>query len=140
MSKAKFEEHLRKLGLRLTPERNAVLQEVASLQGHFEPEEVILRLRRKGVNVSRASVYRTLPLLVASGIIEEAIYKDRKTRYEKCAESEHHDHLICTSCGKIIEFVSQPIELLQEEVCRRNRFRPSSHTLEIRGLCDHCTA
>ena len=138
MTETLFHEHLRRKGLRLTPERRAVLQEVVAMKGPFEPEDLLLRLRKKGVSVSRASVYRTLPLLVESGLIEEAIYKDRKTRYEKCTEKEHHDHLICTSCGKIIEFVSPPIEALQEEVCRRNRFLPYSHTLEIRGLCHEC--
>ena len=109
------------------------------MKGHFEPEELLLRLRNKGLTVSRASVYRTLPLLVESGVIEEAIYKDRKTRYERCMEKQHHDHMICTSCGRIIEFVSQPIETLQEEVCRRYGFLPYSHTLEIRGLCHECS-
>lgn len=108
------------------------------MKGHFEPEELLLRLRKKGLTVSRASIYRTLPLLVESGVIEEAIYKDRKTRYERCTEKEHHDHLICTSCGSIIEFVSRPIEALQEEVCRRHGFHAYSHTLEIRGLCQEC--
>jgi len=139
MPEKRFQDHLRRRGLRLTRERRAVLREIEDLNGHFEPEQLLVRLREKGIPVSRASVYRTLPLLLDCGLIEEAVYKDRKTRYEKCQGRDHHDHLICTSCGKIIEFLSEPIESLQDEICRGHGFSPVSHTLEIRGLCDSCS-
>jgi len=133
-----FSKHLRARGLRLTPERARILRGVLSMPSHFEPDDLLDHIRRSSGAVSRASVYRTLPLLVECGLIEEAIYKDRRTRYERSIGREHHDHLLCTSCGAIIEFVSEPIERLQDDVCREHGFQATSHTLEIRGRCRDC--
>ena len=130
--------HLKERGLKLTPSRKAIIDEVKSMAGHFDPDELMIRLREKKIKASRASVYRTLPLLRDCGLIEEAIYKDRKTCYERCQAEAHHDHMVCASCGKVIEFFSRDIERLQDEICQLHGFRSQSHTLEIRGLCSSC--
>lgn len=138
MGKDIFEQHLRSRGLKLTPERARILKTVSAMNSHFEPEELVMKLQRRKTPVSRASVYRTLPLLLECGLIKEALYKDRKTRYERTFGQNHHDHMVCTECGTIIEFVSENIEQLQAELCRERGFEPSSHTLEIRGKCRTC--
>lgn len=138
MEKQLFKDHLRSLGLRLTPERARVLSGVLAMPPHFEPEELVAVLRGGDAPVSRASVYRTLPLLIECGLIKEAIYRDRKSRYERAAGKGHHDHILCTGCGAIVEFVSAEIEALQLEICRSHGVTPTDHTLEIRGLCRKC--
>ncbi|MBI5142211.1 MAG: transcriptional repressor [Nitrospirae bacterium] len=139
MQKHNIEAGLRSMGLRMTRERELIVAEVDSFDGHFEPDELLDRMRRKNIRVSRASIYRTLPLLVECGAIKEAVYKDRKTRYERLIGRDHHDHMVCTECGGVIEFVSDEIERLQEAVCKRHGFGIAGHTLEIRGVCRDCS-
>lgn len=136
--KPEFEDFLRTRGLRFTPERQAILEEVLVRAGHFDPEELYLSLRQKKRLVSRASVYRTLPLMVEAGIVEQVERTDKHAHYERTLGREHHDHMLCVSCGRVIEFYSEPIENLQEELCRKHRFQGISHTLEITGYCAKC--
>jgi Fur family ferric uptake transcriptional regulator len=95
-------------------------------------------MKSGGSKVSRASVYRTLPLLVESGIIEEVERVDKHAHYEKIPKNGHHDHMICTRCGKVIEFYSEGLEELQEKICRQKNFSGMRHSLEILGVCEKC--
>ncbi len=133
-----FKEFLRRKGLRLTKERKAVLREVFSFHGHFDPEELLIRLRKKGSRVSKASIYRTIPLLLESGLIEEVIKVDKHAHYEHTYGHSHHDHMICIKCGSVVEFHSQELETLQERLCKKDGFTSISHFLEIRGYCKKC--
>jgi Fur family ferric uptake transcriptional regulator len=133
-----FQSFLIKKGLKLTKERFTVLKEVFSFHGHFEPEQLYFRMRDSGQKVSRASVYRTLNLLIESGLVEMVSRTDKGAIYEHTFGHRHHDHLICDSCGKVIEFYSGKIEKLQKEICRRNNFEGVSHILEIKGYCEKC--
>ncbi len=138
MHNAIFKEFLKKKGLKLTEERKAILKDVFSFHGHFDPEELLIRLRKKGSRVSKASIYRTIPLLLESGLIEEAIKVDKHAHYEHTYGHGHHDHMICIKCGRVVEFHSQELEGLQEKLCRGDGFKSISHTLEIRGYCRKC--
>lgn len=133
-----FQNFLRNKGLKLTKERIAVLKEIFSFHGHFEPENLYLRIRNSGLKASRASVYRTLNLLVESGLVEKVTRTERGNIYEHTFGHEHHDHMICDACGEIIEFYSEDIENLQNEICKKNNFKGVSHTLEIKGYCEKC--
>jgi len=134
-----FREFLSHRGLRLTAEREAVLREVFATRGeHFEPEELHLRLRQKGANVSRASVYRTIPLMIEAGIIEEVERVDKHAHYELTYGREHHDHMLCLGCGRVIEFLSEEMEELQDRLCAEHGFTGETHTLEIKGYCRKC--
>jgi len=133
-----FKEFLQKKGLRLTKERGEILREIFSMRGHFDPDELLLRLRKKRSGVSKASIYRTIPLLIESGLIEEVIKVDRHAHYEHTYGHSHHDHMICIGCGKVIEFHSKGLEDLQERLCREEGFKGINHTLEIRGYCKRC--
>jgi Fur family ferric uptake transcriptional regulator len=133
-----FQNFLGERGLKLTKERIAILKEVFSFHGHFEPEHLYLRMKEAGSKASRASVYRTLSLLVESGLVEKVTRTEKATVYEHTYGHRHHDHMICGACGRIIEFYSEKLESLQNELCASNGFDGVSHTLEIRGYCEKC--
>ena len=124
--------------LKLTKERTAVLSEVYAFHGHFEPEYLYSRIKESGSKASRASVYRTLSLLVECGLVKRVTRTNKGNIYEHTYGHTHHDHMICDICGDIIEFFSEKLENLQEEICEKNNFVGSSHALEIRGRCKKC--
>ncbi|MDA8340094.1 MAG: transcriptional repressor [Nitrospiraceae bacterium] len=138
MEKQKFREFLTTKRLKLTKERNEILDEILDMKKHFDPEELFVRLKTKGSKVSRASVYRTIPLLIENGLLEEVERIDRHAHYERVSEDRHHDHMICIKCGKVIEFYSPTLEMLQDEICQKEKFKGIRHTLEILGYCEKC--
>ncbi len=133
-----FRQYLEKKGHRLTKERNAILQEAFSCGGHFDPETLYMDMRKRGMKASRASVYRTLNLLCECGLVEKVGKTEHGTVYEQALGRQHHDHMVCLGCGRVIEFYSSSLERLQEEICREQNFEGKTHTLEIRGYCGNC--
>lgn len=133
-----FKNYLSEKRLKLTKERIAVMREIFAFHGHFEPEQLYFRIKDSGLKASRASVYRTLNLLVESGIIERVTRTEKGNLYEYTFGHEHHDHMICDACGRLFEFCSEKIEKLQQEICKKNSFEGVSHTLVIRGYCESC--
>jgi Fur family ferric uptake transcriptional regulator len=131
-----FRNSLKKKGLRCTPERLAILRQVIAVKGHFEAEDIFIRLRRK--KISRASVYRTLSLLVEAGIVRKTPCDFMEARYEPVFGLQHHDHLVCLQCGQIIEFRDHAIETRIEQTARNHRFRLKGHRLILSGYCDKC--
>lgn len=135
----RFGDYLGQNRLKYTPERQRVLREVFSLHNHFEADELYGTLRKKGKStISRATVYRTLPLLEESGLIRRVVFIDKHTRYEHVYGHMHHEHLICIHCGAVIEFYKKSLEDTLEEVARENTFTPVAHKLEITGYCSNC--
>ncbi len=132
-----FKRAIKNKGLKFTPQRESIFKEIISTRGHFEIEDMVHKIRKKNIPVSRATVYRTLNIMKELGFVEEVIKINNKTIYE-ISVKEHHDHLICTSCGKIIEFHSEDIEEIQDKICSEHKFHPKFHRLEIFGLCDKC--
>ena len=135
-----FRQYLRRKGLRATPERERICREVYSTSVHFDAEALIQRLQASSKPVSRATIYRTLEVLEECGLVKKIRLTDERGHYEKSLGLEHHDHLFCDACGKVIEFRVDEIERLQEDVCDRYGFRPRRHSLQIYGLCRECTA
>ena len=133
-----FETLLRNRGLRLTAQRREILAQALARDGHFDAEELHDRLRRKKSRVSKASVYRTLPLLEEAGLLREVEFVDRHTHYEKTVGLDEHAHLICTSCRKVIEFRHPSLERALREVVRKHGFEERSRKVEITGLCSRC--
>ena len=133
-----FKDCLRELGLKVTPERLAILEEIYSTPDHFEPDDLFLRLRQKKARVSRATVYRTLDLLAQNGFVSKVSVGPNQTQYENTLAQAHHEHLVCLECGKIIEFQDAEIERLQKAVCEEHSFRATKHNLIIFGLCSEC--
>ena len=133
-----FKAFLRRKKLKLTPERKVILNAILSFRGHFDVDQLCERLRAEGKNLSRATVYRAMPLFVESGFIREILQCRGKASYEHIFGHDHHDHLLCIKCGRFIEFKDDRIEKLQEEVCRKYSFEPVEHRLGIRGYCSKC--
>jgi len=133
-----FREFLAHKGMRATPEREAILAEVFAHHDHFDVEELIMRLRRKGLRVSRASVYRTMPLLVECGLVQEVFFEDGHMHYEHIYGHEHHCHLRCLGCRKIIEFRNGAVEEVEKHVSQAHQFEITGHKLEIYGYCEDC--
>ncbi|HEX67741.1 MAG TPA: transcriptional repressor [bacterium] len=131
----RFRLFLREKGLKFTPERRKIAEEIFSFHDHFDAETLYRRLKRE---VSLATIYRTLPLLRESGLIREVLRCQGRGVFESVWGHPHHDHLICIRCGKIIEFEDERIEKLQEEVCRKFGFQPVEHRLGIKGYCKEC--
>lgn len=135
-----FRDYLDKKQLKYTPERKVILKEVFSLNHHFEADELYFKLRqRKGQRISRATVYRTLPLLEESGVIRRVVFIDKHTHYELVQGNIHHEHLICIKCGNVIEFYKKALEDSLEAVAREHSFEPIGHKLEITGYCKKCS-
>lgn len=138
MDSITFRDYLSGRGLKFTKERMAIVAEIFSTQGHFEPEHLYFRIRGSGIKASRASVYRTLNLLIESGLVERISRTEKGNVYELTFGHKHHDHMVCTDCGEVIEFYSENLEALQNEICLNHNFDGISHTLEIRGQCKKC--
>lgn len=138
MRENRLGEYLGKKGLKFTRERKAVLACVAGIKGHFDPEKLLYCLKSRGEKVSRASVYRSVPILMESGIIREAFRDKNGVKYEYAQGKGHHDHMECVKCGKVIEFMSEEIEKLQGAVSRKYGFVLTGHNMELKGLCREC--
>lgn len=123
---------------RLTPERYAILDAVLEIQGHFDAESLYYRLITNGVKVSKATVYNTLDILQSCGLVSKYRFAESTSRYEKAFGRPQHHHLICLQCGDIIEFVSDKLERIQEEVCAEKEFSPQSSSLQVFGICSKC--
>lgn len=135
----KFKGYLRSKGLKFTFERRIILETIFSLHNHFDVEDLYRKIEKRiGERISLATIYRTLPLLVESGLIREALKCQERGVYEHIWGHKHHDHIICINCGKVIEFTDEDIEKLQEKVCKKFNFKPMEHRLGIRGYCGEC--
>ena len=131
-------EYLAVQGLRSPGQRDAIRKIFIEAGRHLSAEELYSRVKKTHPRIGYATVYRTLKLLAEAGMAEERRFEDGFTRYEYRASDGHHDHLICTRCGEIIEFENVRIEELQADVARKKRFQVQSHKLEIYGLCSAC--
>ena len=125
-------------GLKSTRQRSLIIDIFFGMSGHLSVEEVWSRVRQDDARVSVATVYRTMKLLAESGLAHARNFGDGQTRYEPAVGREHHDHLICTRCGTIIEFENDQIERMQDAVAKRHGFKVTSHKMELYGLCKSC--
>lgn len=127
--------------LRLTRQRQAVVKLFLDMQPHITAEALYQRLQGQNHPIGLATVYRTLNLLCQWGLAQQRQFGHGPALYELHEDlhaHRHHDHLICTQCGKIIEFKEPRIEELQDEVARRYDFRIEHHKHELYGLCADC--
>ena len=133
-----FLDFLRERGIRNTHARRVILDVALELREHFEAEQLIYALRERGERVGKATVYRTLPLLVAAGILKQVSLGTRQAHYERAIGDDPHDHLVCRRCGLIIEFAAREVIDLCERLARPHAFRVSGHRLRLFGLCRDC--
>lgn len=129
---------LRREGLRYTAQRQSVWDELSSNDDHRDAEEIYLALKMSGVNVSRATVYRTIDVLVKNNMVRKLDLGDGRSLYEHKIDPAHHDHLICIQCGRIEEFMVEEIEKLQDQVADQFGFKLIRHIHQLFGLCSTC--
>lgn len=136
-AKQRFMEFLGAKNLRVTAQRQAIIDTAFSTRQHFTAEQLLAWSRRRDSSVSRATVYRTLPLLTESGLVREMDFgKDHKFYDPNYAEHPRHNHIICQDCEKIVEFESSKIEKLENEISQRLGFSLKSHRLQITATCE----
>ena len=131
-----FRNYLATQGLRLTRQRQTVAGVLIAARDHLSADEVADRLRDQGV--SKSTVYRTLQLLVESGLVDGQDYGDGRLYYEMMVGRQHHDHLVCLACGTLLEFHSSDIEKLQGAIARSHEFDIVSHSHKLFGYCVRC--
>lgn len=135
----RFEEYLQSRGLRMTEQRRFLVEQVFSHHEHFDADQLLDQLPRKGSekHVSRPTVYRTLKEFLDAGLLRSFELNGRSV-YEHDYGYPPHDHLHCESCQKLIEFQSEEVAQLRDAVAKLHRFRVRSHRLTISGICDDC--
>ena len=131
----KLAEYLARSGLRVTRQRRAIAEAFFSHAGHPNIDELYTSIRAQHPHIGQATVYRTLKLLVESGLAEPSRFGDGTTRYEAAETGDHHDHLVCVDCGHIVEFRNDEIERLQDDIASAHRFRVTDHKMIIYGVC-----
>ncbi|HEY5958396.1 MAG TPA: transcriptional repressor [Polyangiaceae bacterium] len=133
-----LDAYMARQGLRSTEQRRVIVSTFVGAQSHLTIEELLSLVKQRDPRIGYATVYRTLKMLAESGIANELHFGDGFARYELREALSHHDHLICTSCGVIVEFEEPGIEQLQEQVAERYGFLVTSHRHELYGLCPSC--
>ncbi len=136
----KFKTLLEKKGLKFTHERKFIFEEVARLGSHFDADSLYERFKKKDSLISRDTVYRTIPLLLESGVIQKSVGEGKREFFETTGAKGHHDHIVCVGCQKIIEFKCQEIENLQEKICSQHDFKMIFHDHRLFGYCKNCQA
>ena len=131
-----LKQHLSKNSLKLTRQRQNILNAFLKME-HVTAEQLYHLLAKKDPHIGLATIYRTLKLFCETGLAQERHF-GTQTQFDNVSHKGHHDHLICTSCGKIVEFQNCQIEKLQEDVAHRNGFTIQTHKLELYGLCSKC--
>src|SRR6478672_2462612 len=131
---AVFRRYLHQAHLKFTPERAMMLDAVLRKEGLFEPEGLIDDLKKLGHRVSRATVYRTLSHLQDAGILKQVFFDNKQSYYEVIAGRQTNDYLICVATGKVIEFSSEKLRKLRDEICQEHGFEPVSHQFHVYGI------
>jgi Fur family ferric uptake transcriptional regulator len=134
-----FKMILKENHLKFTKQREVILHFLYQNHDHFTPEEILMGLKEihPKMSLGMATIYRTLTLLEESGIASSISFGAQGKKYE-LGVKKHHDHLICSACGKIIEFYDETIEAQQELIAQKFHFTMQEHTMKIVGLCQQC--
>lgn len=130
-----FKSYLTSMGLKYTRQREAIAEVFFDSGAHLSLTDLLDLAKVRHPSVGYATVYRTMKILAESGLATEHKFAEGNVRYEPSVEGEHHDHLICVDCGKIVEYEDEQIERLQEELARQRGFRVVSHRHEIYAQC-----
>lgn len=125
-------------GLRFTNQREAVWEEILSTDEHRDADEIYMAIRQNGISVSRATVYRTIDVLVKNNMVRKLDVGMGPSKFEHKMDAHHHDHIICVKCGRIEEFMVDKIEELQDRVAEEYGFKLVRHIHQLFGLCEDC--
>jgi Fur family ferric uptake transcriptional regulator len=133
-----FHRHIQKKGLKRTTQRDIILDVFLKTEEHLSSEDLYRLVQEQDPSVGQTTVYRTLKLLTEAGLAREVRFGDGRTHYEHNYKHQHHDHMICSECGKIIEFFSAELEALQDDMAEKHGFEVTHHLLRIIGICADC--
>lgn len=133
-----FLKHIQKKGLKRTAQRDLILDVFLRTEGHMSGEDLYRLVSAKDPSVGQTTVYRTLRLLTEAKLAREVRFGDGRAHYEHNYKHQHHDHMICSECGKIIEFYSPELEAIQDAMAAKHRFELTEHLLRMIGVCHDC--
>jgi len=129
-------EKLKMTGVRMTPQRHAILTYLIQTKSHPTADDIYRSLERRFPSMSVATVYNNLKVFVESGLVKEMTYGDASSRYD--ADMHEHYHAICVECGKISDFEHTPVHEVEEAATRATGFQVHGHRLEVHGVCPDC--
>ena len=130
-----LDQYLEAHSLKQTNQRKVIVEHFLRINAHVDAEELHRRIREEGHDIGLATIYRTLNLLKDIGIVEQQSFNDGRNVFEVLSPNSHHDHLICTECGKVIEFEDAEIEALQEKIAAKYQMKLKTHRLDLFGTC-----
>ncbi|MFA6352120.1 MAG: transcriptional repressor [Bacteroidales bacterium] len=133
-----FSNYIEKKGLRKTPERFAILDEVYARTGHFDVETLYIQMKNASYQVSRATLYNTMDLLIDCGLIVKHQFGKNIAQFEKTYRCRQHDHIICTSCGKVEEYCDPRVHEIENTVAQVLDYTITKHSLYFYGICSDC--
>jgi Fur family transcriptional regulator, ferric uptake regulator len=133
-----FHQHLKRVGLKHTGQRDTILRSFLETREHLSTEELHRLVKKKDPSIGFTTVYRTLKLLAECGLASEVAFLDGITRYEYQFNRRSHHHMVCTECGGSVEFFSPEVSRLEREIGRKHRYLTTRHTFQIYGICERC--
>jgi Fur family transcriptional regulator, ferric uptake regulator len=139
--KEQLNAYIARAGLKTSRQRELIADVFFTVGGHVSVDELLAAVHQHDRGVGQATVYRTMKLLTIAGLAVARQFGDGQARYELATDHDHHhDHLICVRCGRIVEFVEENIERLQDNVARLHGFVVTHHKMELYGVCPACQA
>ncbi len=137
-AEAIFHQHLRRVGLKQTGQRNTILRTFLETREHLSTDELHRLVKRKDAGIGFTTVYRTLKLLAGCGLASEVAFHDGIARYEHQYNRRSHHHMVCTECGASVEFFSPEVGEIEQEIGRKHQYLTARHTFQIYGVCADC--
>ncbi len=137
-AEAIFHQHLKRVGLKHTGQRDTILRRFLHSREHLSTEELHRLVKKKDPSIGFTTVYRTLKLLAECGLASEVAFLDGITRYEQQLNRRSHHHMVCTKCGGSVEFFSPEVSRLERKIGRKHRYLTTRHTFQIYGICEQC--
>lgn len=135
-----LDAYLARNQLKQTKQRKLIVKRFLEMKTHVDAEDLYESVRKDGHNIGLATIYRTLNLLKDAGLAEQNSFADGRAVFEINKPGDHHDHLVCVDCGKVVEFENEQIEELQRNVAKENHFVLTSHRLDLFGHCQDCAS